>query len=174
MSSEQNAAEQKHAARRVEDKTDAPRSVRLDEIKNLPPRNIPRIEHTATLREVVQLMKVKETDAVLIYEGEHLAGIFTERDFLTKVIGEAVNSNEQIARFMSAAGCTLAPDVTLGDAVRTMNEVGCRTIPILENGSVTGAVSVLDIITYLAESYPKETMNLPPVSAQIMDTQEGG
>ncbi len=174
MSSEQNAAEQKRAARRVEDKTDAPRGVRSDEIKNLPPRNITRVKHTASLGEVVQLMKAKETDAVLVYEGERLAGIFTERDFLVKVSGEAVDGGEPVARFMSAVGCTLAPGATLGDAVRAMNEAGCRTIPILEDGSVVGAVSVLDVMTYLAESYPKETMNLPPVPAQVMDTPEGG
>ncbi len=174
MSSEQNAAQQKRLSPRVDDKTDAPRGVSSDTIKNLPPRSIPRVEHTASLHEAVQLMTTNETDIVLVYEAERLVGVFTERDFLQKVIGEAVDEHEPVNRFMSAVRCTLAPDATLGDAVRRMNEVGCRTLPILEGESVMGAVSVLDVITYLAESYPKETMNLPPVPAQVMDTQEGG
>ena len=159
---------------RVDDKTDAPRGVRSDTIKYLPPRTVPRVEHTAPLHKAVQLMKSNEADIVLVYEVGSLTGVFTERDFFTKVLGEAVDESQPVSRFMSAVGCTLAPDATLGDAVRSMNEAGCRTIPILEGGNVTGAVSVLDVITYLAESYPKETMNLPPMPAQVMDTQEGG
>ncbi len=174
MSSEQNAAEQKRVALRADDKTDAPHGVSSDTIMNLPPRSIPRVEHTSSLHEAVQLMTTNETDIVLVYEAERLAGVFTERDFLTKVIGETVDENESVSRFMSAVGCTLPPDATLGDAVRSMNEAGCRTLPILEGENVVGAVSVLDVVTYLAESYPKETMNLPPVPAQVMDTQEGG
>jgi hypothetical protein len=39
---------------------------------------------------------------------------------------------------------------------------------------LVGSISVFDIITYLAECYPKATMNLPPQPAQVMDTVDGG
>ncbi|HYY59301.1 MAG TPA: CBS domain-containing protein, partial [Pyrinomonadaceae bacterium] len=65
-------------------------------------------------------------------------------------------------------------EATIGDAVRVMNEKGYRNVPLVQDGRLIGSVSVFDVIMYLAESYPKETMNLPPVPAQVMDTQEGG
>ena len=48
------------------------------------------------------------------------------------------------------------------------------SIALIKDGQLIGSISVFDVITYLAESYPKETMNLPPVPAQVMDTPEGG
>jgi CBS domain-containing protein len=61
----------------------------------------------------------------------------------------------------------------VGDAVRLMNERSFRNIPLVKKGELVGSISVFDIITYLAESYPKETMNLPPLG-QVMDTVDGG
>ena len=60
------------------------------------------------------------------------------------------------------------------DAVRLMNEKSFRNIPLVKQGELVGSISVFDIITYLAESYPKTTMNLPPLPAQVMDTVDGG
>ncbi len=74
---------------------------------------------------------------------------------------------------MQPAVETLSPDATVGDAVRLMNEKSFRNIPLVKKGELVGSISVFDIITYLAESYPKETMNLPPL-AQVMDTVDGG
>jgi CBS domain-containing protein len=62
----------------------------------------------------------------------------------------------------------------VGDAVKLMNEKGFRNIPLVKKGELIGLISVFDIITYLAECYPKATMNLPPLPAQVMDTVEGG
>jgi CBS domain-containing protein len=55
-----------------------------------------------------------------------------------------------------------------------MNERSFRNIPLVRSGEVVGSISVFDIITYLAECYPKTTMNLPPSSTQIMDSVNGG
>jgi len=63
---------------------------------------------------------------------------------------------------------------TIGDAVRLMHEKGFRNVPLVAKGELVGSISVFDIITYLAECYPKETMNLPPLPAQVMDSVDGG
>ena len=64
-------------------------------------------------------------------------------------------------------------EATIGDAVRLMNERSFRNIPLVVEGQLRGSISVFDIITYLAECYPKSTMNLPPLR-QVMDTVDGG
>ena len=62
----------------------------------------------------------------------------------------------------------------MGDAVRLMNERSFRNIPLVKKGELAGSISVFDIITYLAECYPKATMNLPPLPARVADSVEGG
>ena len=74
---------------------------------------------------------------------------------------------------MVTAFAQLTSDATIGQVVETMNERAVHHIAIADNGNFIGAISDLDIVTFLVESYPKETMNLPPVTKQAMDTREG-
>lgn len=126
------------------------------------------------LSQAIEAMKSDEGGCVIISDDGRVAGIFTERDLLTKVIGRQVDLNSPISQWMHPKVETLSPDATVGDAVKLMNEKGFRNIPLVKKGELIGLISVFDVITYLAECYPKATMNLPPLPAQVMDTVEGG
>ena len=126
------------------------------------------------LSQAIEAMKRDEGGCVIISDDGRVAGIFTERDLLTKVLGENVDLESPINRWMQPAVVTLSSEATIGDAVHLMNERGFRNIPLVRNGELVGSISVFDIITYLAECYPKATMNLPPLPAQVMDTVDGG
>jgi CBS domain-containing protein len=173
MSTEQST-ELKRVPRTPEDKTDAPRRVREDSISLLETDDYVCIAPSTPLSEAIERMKEDEGGCVIICEDKGIVGIFTERDLLTQIIGEQVDMSAPVSNWMTPVVETLTPDANVGDAVRIMNEKGYRNIPLVRDGQLVGSISVFDIITYLAESYPKETMNLPPVPAQVMDTQEGG
>jgi CBS domain-containing protein len=126
------------------------------------------------LSQAIEAMKSDEGGCVIISDDGRVAGIFTERDLLTKVLGENVNLDSPISEWMQAKVETLSPDATIGEAVRLMNEKSFRNIPLVKKGELVGSISVFDIITYLAECYPKATMNLPPLPEQVMDTVDGG
>ena len=126
------------------------------------------------LSQAIEAMKSDEDGCVIVSDDGRVAGIFTERDLLTKIIGQQVDLNSPISQWMNPTVETLSPDATIGDAVKLMNEKGFRNIPMVKKGELIGLISVFDIITYLAECYPKTTMNLPPLPAQVMDTVEGG
>jgi len=126
------------------------------------------------LSRAIEAMKNDEGGCVIVSDDGRVAGIFTERDLLTKILGEEVDLESPITRYMQSAVETLSPEATVGDAVRLMNERSFRNIPLVRRGELVGLISVFDIITYLAECYPKATMNLPPLSSQVMDTVDGG
>src|SRR6185436_18126328 len=116
------------------------------------------------LSQAIEAMKTDEGGCVIILDDGRVAGIFTERDLLTKVLGENANLDSPISEWMQPAVQTLSTEATVGDAVRLMNEKSFRNIPLVKkNGELLGSISVFDIITYLAECYPKATMNLPPL-----------
>jgi len=127
-----------------------------------------------SLSQAIEAMKSDEGGCVIVSDDGRVAGIFTERDLLTKVLGNDVDLESPIKMWMQTNVETLTPEATVGDAVRLMNERSFRNIPLVRNGELKGSISVFDIITYLAECYPKTTMNLPPLSAQVMDTVDGG
>ena len=158
-----------------EDKTDAPHRARQDSVTLLETADFFCVRPETTLSAAIEEMKKDEGGCVIVCDEEgSVAGIFTERDLLNKIVGQDVDLNSPVGDWMSTTVATLSVEATIGDAVRVMDEKSYRNIPLVRDGQLIGSISVFDIITYLAESYPKETMNLPPIPAQVMDTPEGG
>jgi len=143
-------------------------------VRVLPTDDYVAVSPFTPLAQAIEAMKGDEGGCVIVSDDGRVAGIFTERDLLTKIVGQEVDLDSPISKWMEAAVETLSPYATIGDAVRLMNEKSFRNIPLVKNGELAGSISVFDIITYLAECYPKATMNLPPMSAQVMDTVDGG
>lgn len=136
------------------------------------------VQPTQTLREVISQMRLVGSDAAFVCEDERVTGVFSERDFLTRV---AVSDEDQdtllsrpVSDFMHRPAATLDVEQTLGEAVTMLKEGRALHVALVKDGRFVGAISARDIIRFLAESRPQETMNLPPVAAQVMDTREGG
>jgi len=151
-----------------------PKRARLDSVSLMQTDDYVCIAPSAPVSEAIELMKQDEGGCAIVCEGDRVVGIFTERDLLTKVVGQDADLSAPVSQWMSPVVATLAPTATIGDAVTIMNEKSYRNIPIVDQGKLVGSVSVFDVISYLAESYPKETMNLPPKAHQIMDSTDGG
>jgi CBS domain-containing protein len=173
MSTISDSAGQKASTHKGDQGGGAPR-IRDDKVSSMETDDYVCVAPSAPLSEAINVMKKDEGGCAIVCEDGRIVGIFTERDLLTKVIGEEVDLNSPVSKWMSPIVATLTPDATIGDAVSIMNEKSYRNIPLVKDGMLVGSVSVFDVISYLAESYPKTTMNLPPNAAQVMDTEEGG
>lgn len=149
-------------------------NARDQKVSVLPTNDFVVVSPFTPLSQAIEAMKNDEGGCVIISDDGRVTGIFTERDLLTKVLGENVDLNSPIKDWMQSKVETLTPEATIGEAVRLMNERSFRNIPIVKDGELCGSISVFDIITYLAECYPQTTMNLPPLPAQVMDTVDGG
>lgn len=171
MSAEQ-AAELKPA--QVIAKTEASRRVRQDSVSLLETDDYLCLEPSDPLSKAIEAMKKDEGGCAIICEGRRVVGIITERDLLNKIVGESVDMNTPVSMWMSPVVAKLDPDATIGEAVALMNEKSYRNIPVVKDERLVGSISVFDVISYLAQSYPKETMNLPPNPNQVMDSTDGG
>jgi CBS domain-containing protein len=100
------------------------------------------------LSQAIEAMKDDEGGCVIISDDGRVAGIFTERDLLTKILGEEVDLESPISDWMQPVVETLSSEATIGDAVRLMNERSFRNIPLVRKGELVGSISVFDIITY--------------------------
>ena len=173
--SAEHSATQKSVTQTPAEKTDLPHRARQDSVTLLETDDFVCIRPDVSLSEAVEQMKKDEGGCVIVCNQEgSIVGIFTERDLLNRVVGQEIDMNSPVGDWMSPTVQTLTTDATIGDAVRLMDEKSYRNIPLVKEGRLIGSISVFDVITYLAESYPKETMNLPPVPAQVMDSPEGG
>jgi len=121
------------------------------------------MEADDSLDEVVAAMRSQRVGCVLVLENHQLAGIFTERDLMTKVIGSSVEYSRTVRDFMTPHPTTLHPDDSVADAIQLMDEGGYRDVPLVdEEGRLLGRLEVSNIIDFLAENFPQEVLSLPP------------
>ena len=100
-----------------------------------------------TVASAARLMKEHAIGAILVIEEGRLAGIFTERDALFRVIAEGRDPvKTRVAEVMTANPRTIAPDRPFGHALHLMYEGGFRHVPVVDNGRPLGVVSARDAL----------------------------
>lgn len=100
---------------------------------------------TATVRAAALAMRRRHVGAVLVGEGQTLAGIFTERDMVDRVVAEGRDPERTaLAEVMTADPDTIAPEASAMDALRRMEDGGYRHLPVVERGRLIGIVSRRD------------------------------
>ena len=105
-----------------------------------------KISPKDTARTAAKMMRDKKIAAVLVMNAGRLVGIVTERDMTARVIAAGLNPDSaEIADIMTANPDTLSPHDTAADAIRMMKSRGYRHLPVVENYTVIGMVSVRDI-----------------------------
>lgn len=100
-----------------------------------------------SVREAAFLMRERQVGSVLVMEGVTLAGIFTERDALTRVLAEGLDAEKTaIKEVMTVHPLTLTPEHLFIDALRVMQENGFRHLPVAEHGRPLGIISIRDAL----------------------------
>lgn len=100
-----------------------------------------------TVAAAARLMKSRRIGALLVVADGRLAGIFTERDALFRVIAESRDPNAtRLAEVMTANPRTIAPDRPFGHALHLMHEGEFRHVPVVDNGRPVGIVSARDAL----------------------------
>jgi CBS domain-containing protein len=100
-----------------------------------------------TVRAASRLMKQRCVGAILVVDKGRLAGIFTERDALFRVIAEGRSPEAtKLAEVMTPNPRTIGPDRPFGHALHLMYEGEFRHVPVVEDGRPIGMVSARDAL----------------------------
>jgi len=100
-----------------------------------------------TVLDALRMMAEKEIGAVLVLEGESLAGIFSERDYARKVVLQGKASKDTPVReIMTEKVVCVRPDQTIEDCMGLMTDKRIRHLPVLQNRKVIGVVSIGDVV----------------------------
>jgi len=100
-----------------------------------------------TIATATKLMKKHSVGALMIVENGHLAGIFTERDAVFRVLAESRDPKKtHVAEVMTTKPKTIGPDKALGHALLMMHEGGFRHVPVVEHGKPLGMISARDAL----------------------------
>jgi CBS domain-containing protein len=100
-----------------------------------------------TVLAALGVMAEHDIGAVLVLEGEELAGILTERDYARKVVLVGRSSKDSPVRaIMTADVVCVPPDRTIEDCMALMTEHRVRHLPVVDRGQVIGVVSIGDLV----------------------------
>jgi CBS domain-containing protein len=84
---------------------------------------------------------------VMVVEGGTLAGIFTERDVLRRVVAVRLDPTTTLVRdVMTAPVLTVRPDTPLEECRALMSERRIRHLPVVADDALIGLVSAGDVL----------------------------
>jgi CBS domain-containing protein len=129
------------------------------------------IPSTVTVAEAVQEMNAHKVGSVLVMNGLRLAGIFTERDVLRRVVGSDIDpKSTPVSKVMTSEVITVSPTATVQQVLDLFTEKRCRHLPVVEDGSVVGVISIGDVSRWVANSHRVEAESLRQYIAGALTT----
>jgi CBS domain-containing protein len=100
---------------------------------------------STTVSKAAKLMKKRRVGAIAVLDGLELAGIFTERDALYRVVAEGRDPNgTTVAEVMTRNPSTIHPDSPFENALELMHVGRFRHVPVVDRGRPIGMVSSRD------------------------------
>jgi CBS domain-containing protein len=104
------------------------------------------LPHTATVQAACRIMRERKIGAILVTGDDgSLAGLFTGRDAVGRVLAEALDpAATQLASVMTPGPDTLSHPARAIDALRMMQDGGYRHMPIVDGARIVGIVSYAD------------------------------
>src|SRR5687768_6069407 len=158
--------------------TSLARWLRRDKVSSLRLRDVCRVSPRDSIDQVVRTMVACRTGFALVMDGADgaakLVGIFTERDFVNRVVAAGADTSLPVERVMTAGPKIVRTTGTVHAAVEMMEAGGYRHLPVVsEQGVPVGVLSVKDVMRYLVEYFPARVYNLPPTPDQAQPAREG-
>jgi CBS domain-containing protein len=107
--------------------------------------------HTVTpgalVFDALKLMADKNIGALLVMEGERIAGIITERDYARKIVLMSRSSRETPVReIMTSAVMYVRPGQTTEECMVLMTENRLRHLPVVDGNRLLGLLSIGDLV----------------------------
>lgn len=105
------------------------------------------VDESTTVLDATRLMNRHRIGALLVMRGESLAGMFTERDVLTRVVGEHKDpAATPVGQAMTRQVLCCAPDTSILDARSVMRNKRIRHLPVVgQDGKIVGLISIGDL-----------------------------
>jgi CBS domain-containing protein len=133
----------------------------------LPVRRAVTMSTQATVTEAMRAMQRKHRGCVLVTEDgtetTKLAGIFTERDVLYRIVDRGRNPAAlALGEVMTPDPEALPVRANVAYVLNRMSVGGFRHIPVVDDEHRPACViSVRDVVAFLVDAFPREVLNLP-------------
>jgi CBS domain-containing protein len=111
------------------------------------PYRLLTITPTASVLDALRVMAEKEIGALMVLDGEKLAGIFSERDYARKIILFGKSSHDTaVSEIMTTSVVCVGPEQSADECMALMTGRRVRHLPVLSDDKVVGVISIGDVV----------------------------
>ena len=111
--------------------------------------------------EAVAEMNRLRIGAIVILDQGKLAGIFTERDVLLRVVGAGIDPKVvRVSEVMTREVVTVGPEALIEEVAAMFTAKRCRHLPVVGEGRLQGLISIGDISRWVADAHRAEAEHL--------------
>ncbi len=111
-------------------------------------RTLAVVSPLESVHHALEIMAEHDVGALLVMDGERLAGIFSERDYARKIILQGKSSKQtSVGDIMTDKVIYATPTNTTDEAMVIMTEKRVRHLPVLDDQlNVLGVISIGDVV----------------------------
>jgi CBS domain-containing protein len=115
------------------------------------------IERRASVLDAVRLMVDRNVGSLVVLDGDEIAGIITERDYLREIVLKGRTSREtSVDAIMTKQLIVVGPEDSIEGCMAIMTEKRVRHLPVLRDGSLAGLISIGDVVRRLSQDQKAE------------------
>ena len=115
----------------------------------------------ASLLDVATLLSQHRIGAVPVMQGSALTGILSERDIIHCLARHAAGALDlKAADAMTRIVQTTTPKTTVGEAMAAMTAGRFRHMPVMDDGRMTGIISIGDVVKARLDEQANEVDSL--------------
>ncbi len=105
------------------------------------------LEPGLTVRIAAQRMAEKNIGAAAVVDSGKLAGIFSERDIMSRVVARGLDPDGTTVGVVMSKNLLVAdPGEDVDQALQKMHSIHARHLPVVEDGKLVGMVSIRDLL----------------------------
>ena len=120
---------------------------RIGELLDEKGRNVWTIDPDAMVLDAIRLMAEKGIGALAVVDADRMVGIMSERDYARKLVLEGKSSRDTPVRdIMTLRVIYAQPQQTVEECMATMTENRIRHMPVLEDDTLIGMLSLGDLV----------------------------
>jgi CBS domain-containing protein len=121
--------------------------MRINEILHGKSAEVVTITPGSTVRELVELLAEHNIGALVVSEdGNTVDGIVSERDVVRSLHRDESPLDAPVSDIMTAEVLSCQPHDSVNELMRLMTDHRIRHVPVIVDGSLTGIVSIGDVV----------------------------
>jgi CBS domain-containing protein len=105
------------------------------------------VQRTATVSQAVRVMTDNNVGIVAVLDGDRLAGVFSERDVVRRVVARGLDpAHTDVADVMTRDLIISDENEDYRTAMRKMDQANIRHLPVVRQGRIVSMLSVRDLM----------------------------